>query len=140
MNIVRHVTYTATSPAEESTVASDAFGGLGRFYDLVIDATLRGATGGTLDVVLQRDVGGTWVDWYKFPQLAAAANDVHYTLSTDAAATSETVVGHGTTTAIADSTLTCRLPGDRIRMLMIAGASTTEGAEQVIRITGFERN
>lgn len=135
----QELTVSVTSPdAAGSAAAATRFENLRRFQRFVIDAALIGATGGTLDIYLQRKVGATWVDWYKFPQLLAAASAVRTTLDCDAASqVAETAVGTGSSPVLAASKLTCRHPGDEVRVWMVAGVSTSAGAAVSITLTGL---
>lgn len=129
-----------TSPAAAGNAAGDAIGGLHNFDFFMIDAALVGATGGTLDVYLQREVGdlgsGTWRDWLHFPQLAAGAAAVYYSLSTGADKTI-VVVGNGGTPALAVNTFVGGHPGYQLRAYYVAGASTSAGAAVAINIMAW---
>lgn len=142
-------TISGTSPASASTaIVGSAVGGLLRFDAFTIDAALIGATGGTLDVYLQRRVatadevaGGVWADWLHFPQLASGASAIKYAVAcTDPPNVTVLAVGNGTdasagTPALAVNTFTGAHPGDAIRAVCVAGASTSAGAALTIRIT-----
>ena len=136
-------TFTATSPASPSTTATAAFVGLEKFDSIRIDATLTGATGGTLDVYLQRLVStgpNVWVDWVHFPQIPAAQAAKSYSLTTEVTATVPVVVGIGTDAApgvaLAANTSVGGHPGQQVRVVFVAGASTTAGATQTIYLVG----
>lgn len=133
-------TLSGTSPASESTAALSGYLGQGltRFNWFTIHANLVGATDGTLDVVIQRQIastsevsGGIWSDWIAFAQLAAGASAVQYV--TDVAPNSAiTAVGGGTdstpTKVLAAGTVLGGHPGERCRVVCAAGASTSAGA------------
>ncbi len=130
---------TATSPAAASTVVhTETFQGLDKYTWFMIDADLQGATGGTLDVYLQRKLAtNVWRDWVHFTQLAAGASAVKYCvtpLSTNAIF----IVGGGTDAApgvaLAANTNVGGHPGEIVRIVFVAGASTSAGAAQTIRI------
>ncbi len=130
---------TDTSPASAITATGDVLQGLGLYSWFTIDAALVGATGGTLDVYLQRKVGATWVDWYHFTQLTAGGAAVRYTIDTRSVKSDgATTVGSGTTPAINQATLSCQHPGNEVRALYVAGVSTTLGAAVSITITGHQ--
>jgi hypothetical protein len=134
-------TIAATSPAAASTVAlTPTASGLERCHSVTINALVRGATGGTLDVYVQtsHDDGATWIDLLHLPQLAAGAAVVRYvTHVARAASTSATVVvGSGTSPALALNTLAGGSWGDSMRVLLVAGVSTSAGAAQSIEIVG----
>jgi hypothetical protein len=132
-------TVTATSPAAASTVAATEgdFQNLKRFEHFIIDALIQGGTGGTLDIHLQRAVGATWVDWFHFTQFAAGAAQIRVTFdSTTAVATLPTTVGADLTPALAAATLAGSHPGDKVRIVFVAGAGTSAGTAQTISISG----
>ena len=148
--------FTGNSPATATTalVAGLTVNSLGRYSWLRIDALLQGGTGGTLDIYLQRlwrpYVGGNpgtsvWLDWVHFPQLSAAASH-KYTLfaSVDQVSTAITEVGQlsddlGTGSLVLPAnTFTGGMPGDEIRAVAVAGASTTAGAAQTLYVFGGE--
>lgn len=138
-------TIAVTSPAAASTVVHTAlFKGdaLTKADKIVIDAALLGATGGTLDVYLQRKIASdTWRDFLHFPQLAAGAAAVKYTATINGAGTSLVAVGGGTDAApgvaLAANTLVNVLPGGDIRIVLVAGGGTSAGAAQSITMTSY---
>lgn len=134
--------HTDTSPASSGTVASTTaiFRGLARFDAFTIDAALQGATGDTLDVYLQREIDSTWVDWMHFAQLADAASAIRYTVDSASVADGAIVVGSGTSPVLTAGKLSCAHPGDAVRVVFVAGASTSAGAAQTIKITGRRAN
>jgi hypothetical protein len=137
----RVFTISDTSPAAASTVVGSQVAGMGEFDYVRIDAALVGATGGTLDVYLQRMIKpGAWADWIHFAQLAAGASAIRYSA----------MAGHGLSTTITTSnrgsdatpgvTLAAATflgghPGDVVRAVYVAGASTSAGAAVVIDLT-----
>lgn len=129
-----------TSPGSASTAAGDQIAGLENYDWFTIDASLVGATGGTLDVYLQRMVNGTWVDWVHFPQLADGAAAVRYVIDSSASPSvaGATVVGSGTTPALAANKMACVHPGSHVRALYVAGSGTSAGAVVTIDITGWQ--
>jgi hypothetical protein len=135
-------TFSDTSPASASTAASAAvMAGLAQYEWFSVDADLVGATGGTLDVYLQRLVGDPttsteWRDWLHFPQLAAAASAIYYSAQTGTTNTI-TSVGRNTAPVIAVNTFLGGHPGERLRVLYVAGASTSAGAAQLVRVTAW---
>ena len=106
-------------------------------------AALVGATGGALDVYLQRAIGEpgseTWVDWLHFTQLTAGATAIKYFASCGPGAQVNTLVtvGYGTSPVLAAGTFTGGHPGDAVRALYVAGASTSVGAAVAINITAW---
>jgi hypothetical protein len=132
---------TATSPATASTVVhSVQFGNLDDLESLTIIADIRGATGGTLDVYLQttHDGGATWFDFAHTVQLTAGAAQVRRAWHVNRATpvTASTVIGTATTPALAADTIVGGSWGDALRIVFVAGASTTVGASQTIRLYG----
>ncbi len=151
MGMVSHV-FTETSPAAASTVASSAavtnstvagvaIGLLDGMTCLQIFAALVGATGGTLDVYLQNspDFGVSWQDYAHWPQLAAGAAAVKYTMNVSAYAQSVTMltpVGVDLTPSLGANTCVGGTWGDRFRLVFVAGAGTSVGAAVSVRIVG----
>jgi hypothetical protein len=153
MTTSRRLLYTIsdTSPAVASTALSAAtLGGLEEYDWFTIDAALVGATGGTLDVYLQRQIaaaaevsGGVWADWLHFPQLSAGGAAVKYSAITGAS-TTITVVGNatdasGATPALAANTFIGGHPGNMLRAVYVAGTSTSAGAAVKIYVTAWKR-
>lgn len=138
---------TGTSPAAASTaVLSGAATAsqLDKYDAFTVVADLVGATGGTLDVYVQRrlllaDGTSVWVDWIHFPQLAAGAAAVRYTVAPVA---NNTIVATGLngTPALASNTCTGGHPGLECRVICTAGASTSAGAAVTVYITGWQAN
>lgn len=134
-------TIADTSPAAASTAAGTVIRGLSNFDWFTIDAALVGATGGTLDVYLQRLVGDpatstTWRDWLHFPQLAAGGAAVLYSAQALPVA-AMSVVGGNTSPALAANSFVGGHPGEQVRALYVAGASTSVGAAVSIIITAW---
>lgn len=132
-----------TSPAAVSTgTAGGLVGSLQNYDALSIRATLTGATGGTLDVYLQTSVDGTeWVDYAHFAQIAAATAAATYafTVSRSGQNTSINTVGRNLTPALAANSVIGGDFGNQLRVVYVAGAGTSAGAAQVIRVTGTMR-
>jgi hypothetical protein len=145
--MIKLFTISETSPAAASTVVGATLRGLSDFEFFRIDAALQGATGGTLDVYLQRQIGeNVWADWLHYTQLAAAAAAVKWTalagnptLST--ALTSSFGIGTDAApgVAIAANTFLGGHPGPAIRAVYVAGASTSAGAPVLIHLTCWRR-
>lgn len=150
--------FAETSPSAASTAASSAAvagssgaagiamlaTGLDGYLSLTVVAKLVGATGGTLDIYLQTspDAGATWVDYAHFPQLAggAAAIKYEFVVSQGIQTAAPIVVGINTTPALAANTVVGGAWGDRIRLLMVAGAGTSAGAAVNITISAQKTN
>ena len=139
----RIFTISDTSPAAASTAVGSVIAGLGDYPFLRVDAALVGATGGTLDVYLQRQIKpGFWADWLHFAQLASGAAAVNYSvIAAHALSTTVTTSNRGTTAApgvsLAAGTFLGGHPGDVIRAVYVAGASTSAGAAITIDISGW---
>lgn len=136
-------TISETSPASASTVVGQVISGLNRFDSFLVDADLVGATGGTLDVYLQRWVDtNLWHDWLHFPQLASGASAIRYSVFPSLSNTI-VVVGTGTdsnaTPALAANTCVGGHPGSKVRAVYVAGASTSAGAAVSLKIRGWQR-
>jgi hypothetical protein len=146
MAVKRDFAIADTSPEAASTAVGTILRGLSAFDFFVIDAALVGATGGALDVYLQREVGipgsGTtvWRDWLHFTQLASGAAAIKYCLSSGVgSSTGITTVGEGTTPVLAANAFIGGHPGDAVRALYVAGASTSAGAAIAINITAWAK-
>jgi hypothetical protein len=137
---------SGTSPAAASTAPGAYATGLAKYAGLRVEAQVIGATGGTLDVYLQRKVGpNLWVDWVHFAQLAAGASALLYSFTIQNVSTATgalTAVTSGGTDATPTSTGGTGLimnnhPGDFVRVVYVAGASTSAGAVIKVYITGI---
>lgn len=144
--------YSGTSPAAPSTVlpvttkgGDGLIVGLGQSSVCVVDALIQGATGGPLDIYLQsstdalQDGTGSWYDVIHYTQLAAAGAQVRWiaTLSRGfnkiAAAPNAANPLDGTPT-LAVNTLIPDALGNALRVVLVAGALTTAGATQRIKL------
>lgn len=134
------LTITETSPDSASTVIGTALYGLQVYDFFSIDAALAGATGGTLDVYLQRRVADdVWHDWAAYTQLADGASAVSYSHFAGPGSSSSIVtVGTGTdstaTPALAAGSFVGGHPGSALRVVMVAGSGTSAGAAVSIRL------
>jgi hypothetical protein len=140
VSVAQHI-ISDTTPAAASTAAGDTVAGLGKYDAIQIVANLVGATGGTLDVYMQTspDGGTTWYDYVHFPQLGAGAAAIRYMVNIPSAgATGITVIGTGSSPALAANTVVGGSWGDRLRALYVAGASTSAGAAITISILGYQ--
>lgn len=131
-------TITGTSPSSATTAVIGNFvGGLQIYDSLQIIAIIQGATGGTLDLYLQSSVdGSTWYDYAHYAQLAAAAASTTRTITVSRAQQqlTATAIGSNTSPALAANTFLGGDFGSRIRLLAVAGAGTSAGAVQTIKI------
>lgn len=135
------LTWTDTSPAAASTAVSTALIKNSILYKaerIQIAATLTGGTGGTLDVYLQYKFGtNAWIDWCHFPQVAAATTKKYHVTITGLS--TSIVNANGTdaspTVALAANSVVDVIPTGDIRVVFVAGASTSAGAAQTIVFT-----
>lgn len=148
-NWTSKVLYNALSPAAPGTVlgtpGSGLIVGLGQSVVCVVDALIQGATGGVLDIYIQSSVDamqdgtGTWYDVIHYTQLAAAGAQVRWvaTLSRGfnkiAAAPNAANPVDGTPSLTANTLIPDAL-GNALRVVLVAGASTSAGANQRIKI------
>lgn len=134
---------TGTSPAEAATAVIGApLSGLGKYRAFRVDAQLVGATGGTLDVYVQRKIApNLWADWCHFAQLASGAAAVRYSASAAVVdSTAITTVTSGGTDStpslsLAAGNFVAGHPGDTVRVVAVAGAGTSAGAAIAVRLT-----
>lgn len=135
----------ATSPAAPGAAIAGYARGLESYDEFIIDAVLTEATGGTLDVILERKVtDNIWVEWLRFTQLDAGSAVHRFSTSTRgqaaALAAQLTAVGAGDDTTpaaltIAEGAFIGGHPGNELRACFTAGGSTSAGAAQAIYIT-----
>lgn len=145
--MIKTFTISATSPAAASTVVGTPAYGLADYEFFRIDAALVGATGGTLDVYLQRKIDtDVWADWLHYTQLAAGGAAVKWTAlagnpSLSTVLTSSFGIGSDSTPAVglAANTFLGGHPGQAIRPVYVAGASTSAGAAVLIYLTCWKR-
>ena len=102
-----------------------------------VRASLVGATGGTLDVVVQTstDEGVSWHDAVHFTQLAAGAPAVRMFAALGRQGMAPVVYGVATTPALASGTAISGVWGQMWRVVMVAGTSTSAGSVVAVHIT-----
>lgn len=126
-----------TSPAAASTVVTTGINGLSAASSITIFAKVAGATGGVLDIYIQDSPNGVrWYDYWHIPQIAAGAAAVQYAYC-PALNDSVTVIGSvdaGTTPLLAAGAVRGGKWNDYMRVIYVAGASTSAGAAQDIRV------
>lgn len=133
-------TTTGTTAAE---ILGSAANGLRQYDWFTIDASLKGVPLGTLDVYLQRKVtSDVWADWLHFPQLAAGAARIYYSVPS-ASATDIRVVGWGTdaspgTPTLAANTFVGGHPGDMVRLVAKQGSATMTGTGVTVRLQAWQ--
>lgn len=90
--------------------------------------------------MLQAKIDGIdeWYDWCRFPQVAAATNKIYTCQS--GAGSDITETGQCTTASpaivLAANTFIGGHPGQRLRLVVTAGAGTSAGATQTVRVVG----
>lgn len=116
--------------------------GLQEFNKAVGTANLVGATGGTLDVVIQTNYGGSgmvgptagfWKDIARFTQLLAGAAAITYgfVLTRGIGGTLTAPTAQNTadaTPVLTANTIVPQALGDAVRLIVLPGAGTTLGA------------
>lgn len=134
---------SGTSPNSASTAVVGSPVTFDRDVDtLDVIATIQGATGGVLDLYLQTSEDGTtYTDYLHFAQLGAgaAASVKRIIVNRGQPASAITTVGQGTTPALAANTVLSGVTGKYMRLLAVAGASTSAGAAQSISIAARYR-
>ena len=131
----------ATSPAAAGYSRSTAVTGFAQFEWIQIVATIQGATGGTLDIVVETSADGTdWLEFCRFSQLSAAATAV--TCSVDPVPDGViTARGKNLTTTFVIAAGSC-VGGmwlDQMRVRMVAGGGTSAGAIQSVSVIGLRQ-
>lgn len=131
-------TISGTTPAAPGTAVVGTAIQFDRDVEtLDIIASLVGATGGVLDLYLQTSEDDTtYTDFLHFAQLGAgaAATIRRIILNRGQPASAITAVGQGTTPALAANTVLSGISGKYVRLLAVAGASTTAGGAQSIKL------
>jgi hypothetical protein len=149
---VANYTFVEVSPAAPGTIASSQLvsggidngiangicGLIGDYDGADIIADLLGATGGSLDVYVQLspDEGTNWYDIIHYPTLAAGAAAVSYHTPVSLSTFTSTcaVVGKNLSPKLSAGTVINGAFTDRLRLVMVAGASTSAGAAVVVRV------
>lgn len=141
--MMRTSSIAEVSPSAPGTVVGAQVSGLGDYPLIRVDAELVGATGGALDVYLQRLIKpGVWTDWLHFAQLAAGAAAVRYSvLGGHGFSTTITTSNRGSNAApavaLAAATFLGGHPGDVVRAVYVAGGGTSAGAQLSIDFSGW---
>jgi hypothetical protein len=135
-------TISGLSPnAPGSAVVGSAIGGLQEFSKAEIQASIRGATGDTLNLIVQTSFDGkpvsdpskTWWDLAAYVQLAAGSGPFSTLVSVIRGSTGAApqALTQGT---LAAGTVLQNALGDALRLLAVPGAATTLGALQTLNI------
>lgn len=137
----QNVTLATATSAGTAALASLFAGGWLKAEKLVIDATLVGPTGGTLDVCLQRKVAtNKWKDWIRFPQVVAAATK-HYVATVNGEGSAITECGNSTdgspAMTIAANSIVNMIPNEIVRIVVTSGAGTSAAGSVDITITPY---
>lgn len=129
-------TITGTSPASAITdTIGDVITNCSQYRYLTVYAnTIRGGTGGTLDIYVQTsfDGGSTWEDYAAFDQLSdgVAASKKEFKVVKDVQITTIFTPSDGT---MAAGTVRGGAWGDRFRLKGKAGVGTSAGATQTVK-------
>lgn len=129
----------ATSPAAAGSSRSTAVSGFSKFLALLFVCDVQGATGGTLDVVIEHSNDKT--DWYEYAHLTQLAAGAAAACVTFAAAESKAIGAVGKNNAgapvLAAGTAGAGPCLDALRVRLVAGAGTSAGAVQGVRVYGL---
>lgn len=131
---------TAATPTT-AALATLFAGGWLKAEKLVIDATLVGPTGGTLDVCLQRKVGtNKWKDWIRFPQVTATTTK-HYVATVNGEGSAITECGNSVDAppamTVVANTIINMIPNEIVRVVCTTGAGTSVAGSVDITITPY---
>jgi hypothetical protein len=112
------------------------------YESIDVVAEIKGATGGALAVYLQisPDGGINWFDIIAWPSASASATIVYYQSPLSQATTTgvTSVVGKNLSPALpsgANGAVINGSFGDRARLVMVAGSSTSAGAPVIVRLS-----
>jgi len=134
--------YSGTSPAEAGYAVGEAVSGFAKCQWIAVLATITGATGGTIDVIIDHspDGGSNWYELVHLPQSAAAAAVKTVSWEPGSGGTC-VVVGKNQTTAavLASGASSGEMWFDTMRVRLIAGTSTSAGAVQSVKVVGLYR-
>lgn len=119
----------------DSTTAGICSGRLDEMLGLSLIGELVGATGGVLDVYVQAEFLGQWYDVAHFPQLSAGGAAITTVFTLGAKAAADAVIGKATSPVLAAGTC-AGLWGDQLRLVMVAGTSTSVGAAVKVTVVG----
>lgn len=128
----------ATSPAAAGYARSTPVTGITKYSrdPIWVIATLQGATGGVLDVVVEISADGVdFFEWIHFTQLGAGAAQSVVSCMPDVPAALAAVGKNLTTTFVLAAGQVRGRPGfDYVRVRMVAGADTSAGAVQSVKL------
>ena len=129
------------SPNTPSTVALTAVSGLANWREFAVEATLAGTDGtiigGTLRVFVQCSSDGiNYTDWVCFPTVSSGAAAIRYRY-TCALSGAITIVGMGSTPALAANASSNGHPGGWVRVVFVAGSGTNHSVTQTVNLLGI---
>jgi hypothetical protein len=136
------ITGATLAVAGTAVFATSFKGDMLRRADLyVVDATLVGPTGGTLDVYLQRKLAANdWADWIHFPQVAAGTTK-RYSAAVDGTGPTLVDIGGGSDAspgvALAANTVVNVMPGDEVRAVIVLGVGTSVAGSIKVTLTPY---
>lgn len=123
------------SVAPDAGYAATANQDLSNQEGIWVTLKTQGATGGTIDIYLQTWDGVDWIDWAHLPTIAAGAAVSSTTFVPHIPAVPQFITtGRNLTPAMTAGNATGGPSSDRMRVLFVAGAGTTAGAMQTIRV------
>lgn len=137
----------SSSASASTTLVGSSVKGLEAYDLLTIDAVITGATGGTVDVYLQKrvvkaDGSNVWIDYLHLPQIAGGASAA-YNVSISFLA-SLLAVGFGTDgspgVALAANNCAHGHPGTELRLVTVTGTGVSAAANIAIYITARNNN
>jgi hypothetical protein len=134
-----------TSPAAAGVAASARVAtGLSKFDWLLFVCSVTGGTGGTTDITIQGELADDlWIEWARTNAQAATVSAVEAIVPESASIVTVTGVDDDALTAagvtLATGVCIGGYPGDKVRAVYTAGAGTSAGATQTVRIFGRNR-
>lgn len=130
-----------TSPAAPGYQTSTPVAGFTKYIALLFVCEVQGATGGVLDIVIENAHAATGADWYEYAHLTQLAAGGAASCITFAPAFNKALgaVGKNQTTAmvLAAGTVGAGAWLDAFRVRMVAGANTTAGKVQSVKVYGL---
>lgn len=134
--------FSGASPAVAGYAAGEAVSGFAKCQWITILATLTGATGGTVDVIVEHspDSGSNWYEMVHLTQVTAAAAEKTISWEPGAGGVCVVVGKNQTTDAVLASGASAgEMWFDTMRVRIIAGAGTSAGAVQSVKVIGLYR-
>lgn len=132
----------ATSPASASNYVGTGVSGFSKFRYLTFVATLTGATGGVLDVIVETSANGTtWYEYIHYTQKGAGSAATTTLYTPDPSSGALVSVGKNDLANTLGATMTLAAGNgaggrwlDQLRIRYVAGSSTSAGAAQSVLV------